>query len=199
MKKIYLVIWILMTALPVYAQQEETLFSGGIDHGGFGGPVVSLSSVGGETALFAGGRGGWILKLSQERSFIIGGGGYGLVTDIKADNFVRNGQQLYLSIGYGGIEFEYVYKSNKLIHFSGQALIGGGGVSYRFKDQEDTFDTDSFFVFEPGVNVILNITHFFRMGGGIGYRFISGSELPGATDSDLSSWAAVLTFKFGKF
>jgi hypothetical protein len=200
MKKIGFLILLIIIVAPAYAQQkEETLFSGHIEHGGFGGPTFKLTSISGETALLAGGRGGWILKLSPEKSIIIGGGGYGLVTDVKATNVFRNNQQLYLSFGYGGLEFEYIYHPLKLMHFGAQALIGGGGVSYRFKNSDNTFETDSFFAFEPGVNAIVNVTKFFRISGGLSYRFISGSNLPGATDSDLSGWAGVLTLKFGKF
>jgi len=200
MKKIGFLILLIIIVVPAYAQQtEETLFSGQIDHGGFGGPVFKLTSISGETALLAGGRGGWILKLSPDKSLVIGGGGYGLVTDVKATNVFRNNQQLYLSLGYGGLEFEYIYRPLKLVHVGAQALIGGGGVSYRYKNNDNTFDTDSFFAFEPGVNAIVNVAKIFRISGGLSYRFISGSNLIGATDSNLSGWSGVLTLKFGKF
>lgn len=202
MKTLLGIILLTIVVNPVYVcaqNNEETLFNGHIEHGGFGGPVFKLSSVNNETALFAGGRGGWILKFSPTRSFVIGGGGYGLVNDIKAPGIFKNDRQLYLSIAYGGLELEYIYHPNKLIHFSAQTLIGGGGVGYRYKDNEDSFNTDSFFIFEPGINAIMNISHFFRIGGGISYRFVNGSHLPDGTNADLKGLSGVFTFKFGKF
>lgn len=188
-----------MAVSTAFAQQDQTLVGNRVTFGGFGGPVVKVSPVSGETGLLVGGRGGWIIKLNPSSSFVIGGGGYGLANDIKAKNIIINGEQQYLSVGYGGLELEYVEGSDKLIHFSIQSLIGAGGAGYRNKNHGETSNTDAFFVWEPGVNVLLNVTHFFRVGAGAGYRLTSGSHLADATDSDLSGVTGILTFKFGKF
>ena len=59
-------------------QQQETLLSGNIESGGFGGFVVRFSEIGGAFAVLAGGRGGWIIN----HTFVLGGGGYGLANDV---------------------------------------------------------------------------------------------------------------------
>lgn len=200
MKRYYVfMLFVTMAAIPAFAQQDQTLVGNHVSFGGFGGPVVKFSSINGSAGLLVGGRGGWIIKLNPSSSFVIGGGGYGLANDIKAQNIIINGEQQYLSVGYGGLELEYVEGSNKLIHFSIQSLIGAGGAGYRNKNHGESSNTDSFFVWEPGVNVLLNVTHFFRVGAGLGYRVTSGSHLAEATDSDLSGVTGILTFKFGKF
>lgn len=189
----------------LFAQEETLIGNGEVSHGGFGGPVVKFTQIKGEPAVLVGGRGGWIIN----HSFVIGGGGYGLVTSIDADNetIVSSfGSKPYINFGYGGFEMEYIINSNQLLHFSVAALIGGGGVSYRndlWDNHEDWDDWDSphdaFFVFEPSANIELNIVSFFRINAGVSYRFISGANLDNLKNSDLAGPAASLTLKFGSF
>ncbi len=70
---------ICLVAFPAFAQ-EETLIKGDVESGGFGGPVVKMTSLNGQDGILVGGRGGWILN----HSFIIGGGGYGLANNVRA-------------------------------------------------------------------------------------------------------------------
>ncbi|MFQ6114725.1 MAG: hypothetical protein ACE5NG_11715, partial [bacterium] len=130
---------------------------------------------------------------------VIGGGGYGLVTNIEA-NKVSFSQAAFLNLGYGGVVLEYIPESNKLIHFSFNTLIGAGGVNYRDRNFNINFaQWDTFFVAEPGVNLILNVTRHFRLGLGASFRFIDGVDLEGLSDSDVSGASASVLFKFGKF
>ena len=177
--------------------QEETLINGPIESGGFGGPVIKIGSLNGEVAMLVGGRGGWIVN----HSFIIGGGGYGLVNNVKAKVPGPYGER-YLNFGYGGLELEYVSEPHRLINFSFQTLIGAGGLSWRDPDVRvgmSNSNDDTFFIVEPGVNATLNVTTYFRISGGISYRYISGVQSPAAGNPDLSGPSGVLTFRFGKF
>ena len=131
MKMLLKVIILLFSIYITSFAQEETLIGNGeITHGGFGGPVIKYTQIKGEPALLIGGRGGWIIN----HSFVIGGGGYGLVSDIEADNFLTFAPLEpipYLNFGYGGLELEYIIQSDKLMHFTVYTLIGAGGISYR--------------------------------------------------------------------
>lgn len=190
MKKIWILV-MLLVATTAWAQ-EETLFSGKLESGGFGGPVVKMTQFIDKSGILVGGRGGWIIN----HAFVIGGGGYGLVNEITASN------DSLLSFGYGGVELEYVHRSNKLLHFTVQTLIGGGSVEYRDKRNKDAQNNDvhdDFFIAEPGVNVILNVSKNFRIGLGGSYRYVTGVSFRGLNNSDLSGPSAVLTFKFGSF
>ncbi|HDQ45760.1 MAG TPA: hypothetical protein ENN17_09735 [bacterium] len=178
--------------------REQTLISGDIQHGGFGGPVVKFGNVLDECGVFVGGRGGWIIN----HQFVLGGGGYGLVNEIAS----RRDADLFYSFGYGGLEIEYIAASDRLVHLTFQALIGAGGVRLyekingtRFDDETNTVETDAIFVAEPGVNVELNVTPFFRIGFGAHYRFVSELDMPGLKAGDLSGLSAAITLKFGKF
>lgn len=195
MKTIVTLILFSLFTLPAFAQDEETLISGEIKSGGFGGPVLKVTSINGESAFLVGGRGGWIVN----HSFIIGGGGYGLVTNVNAKTPSIFGER-YLNFGYGGLELEYVPASNDLIHASFMTLIGGGGIGYRDADFNVRHNsTDAFFVLEPAANMTLNVTRYFRISAGFSYRYISGVETSASTSKDLSGPSGILTFRFGEF
>jgi hypothetical protein len=195
MKALLVVLMIAVLVMPAFSQEEKTLISGKIESGGFGGPVLKASQINGESSLLMGGRGGWIIN----HTLVLGGGGYGLVTDIKAPNTPAD-SGLYLQMGYGGFEIEYVSNSDALVHYSLHSLIGAGGVSFREKDWDESEEMgDTFFIAEPGANLELNVTKFFRIGAGASYRYISGVNYRGVSNSDLSGWSGNLTLKFGKF
>jgi hypothetical protein len=185
--------------------QEQILFNGKFESGGYGGLVTQVCQVNNSTALMVGGRGGWIFN----HAFILGGGGYGLTTNVKADVQSSDGRDLYLNVGYGGLLLEYVFESDRLLHFSMHTLIGGGGVNYTIHkmgdepSQHDYYsepvDQDAFFVAEPGITLTLNVTRFFRLGIGGTYRYVGGVCTEGLTNDDLSGFGANLYFNFGKF
>jgi hypothetical protein len=90
----WITVFICLLAHPVWAQEgeeeetkpeEETLISGGIDSGGFGALVFKFSGVNDQFAGFAGARGGWIIN----HQFVVGGGGYGLTSNICLDDSPR--------------------------------------------------------------------------------------------------------------
>ncbi len=207
MKKLLVVFLILGGVL--FAQEETLLGYRNITHGGFGGPVVKFTKVKGEFATLVGGRGGWIIN----HSFIIGGGGYGLVNNIRGNKvFLEDanadnpfGRTRRILMGYGGLELEYIYKPYKLLHVSLYTMIGGGGVTQRDtdKDYDDDFiddeDTDPFFIFSPEANVTLNVTRFFRISVNAGYRFTNGVDQHDLDDTDFSGFTGGLTFRFGQF
>jgi hypothetical protein len=175
------------------SDKDETLISGKIEYGGFGSPVLKSSQIGDDFSFLVGGRGGWILN----HKFSIGGGGYGMVNRIVAHDI--QGSPV-VQFGYGGIIFEYVLNPRKLIHFSAATLLGAGGVGY-FWEQWHGYDVESvgFFVAEPEINIMLNVTEYFRIGLGGSYRYIKGANIQGLSDGDLSSYAVNLTFKMGVF
>jgi hypothetical protein len=175
--------------------QEETLIGGQIESGGFGGPVVKAGTFNGETGVLVGGRGGWIIN----HCFILGGGGYGLANNVPAKSTGLYGSR-YLNFGYGGLQLEYVVEPSRLINFSLMTLIGGGAVGWRDEMMAPNSNSSvSFFVVEPEINVTLNVTTFFRVGGGASYRYVSNFTSSAAKSSDVNGPSGSLTFRFGKF
>lgn len=198
MEKRSLVILLLLIITPVLFAQEETLLGKGeISNGGFGGPVVKFTSINKHFGVLVGGQGGWIIN----HTFVIGGGGYGLVNNVRAESLFLGEKQL-LNFGYGGAELHYINNSDKLIHYTISLLIGAGGIGYRSPNNWEwdwNTNTRSFFVMEPGVRVMLNVASFFRVGIGGGYRFVSGVDLDDLKDSEISGPSAEIVLKFGKF
>ncbi|MEO0557297.1 MAG: hypothetical protein AAF170_03835 [Bacteroidota bacterium] len=197
---LFLVPAFMLTSGTALAQENEPLINGSVTHGGFGGPVVKVSSINGDLGLFVGGRGGWILNFKPNHAFVIGGGGYTLVSDVEINDAMASGGPVDLDLSYGGLEVEYVNRTREVVHFSAQVLIGQG-VAESSKEIRNGGDQDEggFVVVEPGVNALLKVTDYFRIGVGGSYRLISGTDLDGLSDSELSGASAVLTLKFGSF
>jgi hypothetical protein len=191
-----LTLWVLLSGMLVGAAvaEQKTLIGdlGEVEHGGFGGPVVRLTSINGEFGVLTGGRGGWIVN----HRFVLGGGGYGLASTIKAAEVgaPTAGGTDKLEMGYGGPIVEYIIASDRLLHLSVEALVGGGGLT-----TTEGGSSDEFFVAEAGINAMVNVTEFFRMGAGGSYRYIAGADFYDLNSSDLSGGSIVLTFKFGSF
>lgn len=202
MKKAITLLIFLLIAMPVLAQ-EQTLISRHIESGGFGGPVVKFTQIKDQFGLLVGGRGGWIIN----HTLVLGGGGYGLFNKIPTVPSVQgDADSLYLNMGYGGFELGFVFNSNKLIHMAFQTLIGAGGVSHTnwtagwvWNDEDKGYESDSFFIMEPSVDIVLNVTSFFRIAAGFSYRYISGVDLSDISDSDLSGFSGQIILKFGSF
>jgi len=188
---------------PTQAQRDETLLGrrGASAVGGFGGPVVKISRLAGADAVFSGGRGGVILN----RWLAIGGGGYAVTSEtIRTDFRFEDGSRPALQLAYGGIEFEYITRTQDLVHATVSVLLGGGAASYRSTVTAggtvatQVLESDVF-VAEPAANLEVNVTGWFRTGIGVGYRYVNGSDLPGTTDGALSGAVGTIMFKFGRF
>ncbi len=194
MKNIILALLIICTYK--ISAQEQTLLSGTITHGGYGGPEVKFTQIGDNFGVLVGGKGAWIIN----HTFAIGGGGYGL-----ANNIETNGPTYYtrpvLNFGYGGVILEYIQNSDQLVHYNISALIGGGGVNYRERNGGEMGDhfSETFFIVEPGANAEFNIAKFFRINLGVSYRILSNVEFDKFDQNDLGGVSGNVTFKFGNF
>ena len=176
------------------AEPEETLMSGEVTHGGYGGPRVAYGRVAGKDAVFVGGEGGWIVN----HQFIIGGGGYGLATQQAAPGEFAATDDL--SFGYGGFMLGYTLFSDKLFHGTLTALVGAGGIgSHRRGSGDASSLQDAIFVLEPAATFELNVARFFRTGLAVSYRWVRGVESAGIGNADLSGVMGSLVLKFGKF
>jgi len=186
MKKYLLMFIVLILIIPIAAfAEEKTLIGDGIDHGGYGAPVIKFMSLGGNFGVLVGGRGGWIIN----HTFVIGGGGYGLASDIKID-----GNDLQMD--YGGFELEYIWRSDSVLHFTIHMGIGGGKVEMI----DPVYNSDKFFYIEPTFNGEVNLLKFFRINAGIGYFWVDNIQgMPGLSSSDVRGITGTIVFKIGWF
>lgn len=217
MKKLSIIsVFLIFFVISINAMaRERTLIRGRIESGGFGGPILKVTELNNEAGLLIGGRGGWIIN----HTLVLGGGGYGLVTNIEApvEFWYRESRSrryhpyetLYLNFGYGGGILEFIIASDQVIHLAANTLVGAGGISYGYRDWDyyyydeydfyDDFYNDAFFVVEPGVDLMLNVTRNFRIGFGLSYRYLYDVEIKGLNNEVLTGPSANLTFKFGSF
>ncbi|MEZ5084408.1 MAG: hypothetical protein R2750_13325 [Bacteroidales bacterium] len=224
MKRLVLIVFILSGGL-LFGQEESTEFRTifgnnlNIESGGYGAPEFKFGKVNDQFALLLGGKGGWVIN----HRFTIGGGGYGMTTnntfnyiedlqDIDGNPVPDSSRRLDLGMGYGGIFFEYVLNPKKAFHLTFPLFIGAGGAQLGVKSELDPsvpnyqdyttyeyVESSGFFVLEPGMNIELNMSKFFRLNVGASYRYISATDLQRLSGSDLSGFSFNLGLKFGKF
>lgn len=216
MKKYFCVIFLILLLGECFAQQDssttqvETLLSGKIESGGYGGPLIKVGQIMDETGFFVGGQGGWIIN----HQFVLGGKGYVLVNPAEIEGL----QNIHVGFACGGVLIKYISNSDKLVHVTFESMIGLGGVYNDVTDYSRDHDPidytgDAGFVLEPGINIELNVTDYFRISTGVAYLFVNGIEYdPGApyqdvigtdyshiSDSDLRGISVQLTLEFGVF
>ncbi|TAE31703.1 MAG: hypothetical protein EAZ92_02360 [Candidatus Kapaibacterium sp.] len=173
--------------------EAEALFQGPLRSSGYGALGFKFTPLQGNFGTMLGGYGGWFIN----KTLLIGGGGYGLTSQLASNQAGKN-----ISFGYGGIVLEYVGFSDKVFHYAVQGFVGWGGAGFYQPGRNFNFnraETTGLMVFEPSVLAELNVSSFLRLSAGAGYRIVTGSQLEGLTNADLSSYSISLNIKFGSF
>lgn len=176
-----------------YRNDDEisTLLGGDVSYGGFGGFMMDYSTIGNEFVFSNGGGGGVLLN----RKFFIGGFGLSSVNNISTTiaDYDR------LEMEYGGMWLGYYFFPEKAVHIGLDAKVGWGSITYRENGFFSSRISDGVYVVNPGVNVGLNVTKWFKMNVGGGYRLVSGTA-PGYLGSNKLSQPNVnLSLTFGWF
>jgi hypothetical protein len=157
---------------------------------------MKLTSLASTAALLGGVQGGWIIG----HRLVVGGAGYGLVSDVVSPDILQpsNGDRAHVSFGYGGLRLGAIVAPRSVAHATFGVLLGGGGLG----SQTNTglaHRSDSFFVVEPEVALEANLARHVRLDLGFTYRFVGGTELAGLSGTTLSGPAGSLAVKFGEF
>lgn len=207
MKKLTLFLF-LVANVQLYAQSSTEKrhhpFQGKIHSSGYGALSTQYSKFNGEDAIFTGAYGGWMIN----HKFMIGLGGYGLVT--SHDGYAMNGETNTankLKMGYGGLMLEYTFFEKKRIHVTTNLLVGAGAVVNASRSGSpdingDTWHSDEesgFRVIQPSINIETDVTPWLRVAVGGGYRYITSVDMSGITDGKMSAPTANLSLKFGVF
>jgi len=211
MKKLLAFMMILTCGAATFAQNEDekrsgemkTLFSNGNSLGGYGAITIRYAEIDRRDAFIFGARGGVVMG----HMFSLGVAGSGFFNDVQYNS--TTGTHISLAGGYGGFYFEPSVMPQWPVHISFPTLIGAGGVGVmtgqdnnwndRFKSQA----SDAFMVIEPGIELELSITRFFRFCLGGYYRYTTNIEIEDPefdVDRDiLRGFSGGVTFKFGRF
>lgn len=187
-------------------EEVKSLLSKKNDLNAFGAADLKVGDLNGERGLLVGAYGGFIIN----RRYLFGVAGYGLVTNVEFEGIVpgqTEPKKLNLHGGYGGVIIGGTIAPKELIHISFPIVLGAGSLEVVDKDffinnpadSEFTVENTVFFVAEPGIEVEFNITKYFRLGAGVTYRYVSGTELENVKDDDISGTTALISFRFGRF
>ena len=188
--------------------EYQTILGSDIDNGFYGALSFGYTKIGNYDAYTGGFKGAWILN----HSLGLGFAGNGFISEAMPSVFNPN-RDAFITGGYGGLLIEPIFFANNKVHFTIPMVIGGGGLVYireGFDYDDEYFGEiyDSYFVFEPGIEIELNVVEFFRIAFGISYRMTSNIDL--STDinfdrhqildkNDMNKIVAKMIFKFGKF
>ncbi|GHE54497.1 STN domain-containing protein [Roseivirga thermotolerans] len=139
--------------------------------------------------------------------FGMGVAGHGFQTVRQPD--AQLGGNYMFTGGYGGLVFEYALFPHKPIHINIPLTIGAGGYEYSSRTTNPVANVESaeaFFVFEPGLELEINVTSFMRINIGASYRDVSGAGLfystnqqPIASATTLEGMNYGIALKFGWF
>jgi len=163
-----------------YKNKEiKTLLGRDRSHGGgYGVFTGGYSVIDDKHAVLFGGRFGWLAGHSMG----VGFGATGFINEYHYESSLD--RNVYLAGGYGGLYIEPILFPRSPVHVSFPVLLGAGGVSYVSDDASYNNniieDSEAFLLIEPGAEVELNLTRFFRLAIGATYR------LPTAFDVGLS-------------
>ncbi|MCK5906149.1 MAG: hypothetical protein KAG37_01080, partial [Flavobacteriales bacterium] len=152
----------------------KTILGDDIEHGGYGAFSVGYTKVGEYNAFSGGGRGAWLIN----HSIGVGIAGSGFITE-QAPSVFNNDNNSFITGGYGGFLIEPIFYANNPVHFSVPVVIGGGAVTYVYETFNNDYSADiydTFFAFEPGIELEVNMTSFFRLALGLSYRFTSSID-----------------------
>jgi len=183
--------------------EMKTLMGDNNALGGYGAISFQYAQIDDRDAFVFGARGGVLLG----HVVTLGLGGKGFFNDGRYDS--NTGLDLSLAGGYGGFFFEPILMPGLPVHVSFPVLFGAGGVgvmSTHDNNWGDNFKSEAseaFMVIEPGIEVELHITRFFRFCIAGYYRYTSSVEIQDPdynVPSDiLRGFSGGVTFKFGRF
>lgn len=186
MKKIvslFFILSLITGMMQLYAQQEEettqSILSDKTVLSGFGSPFVEFSSVNNQFAVCVGGGG----ALMIDHTFFIGGYFEGITTNHYMPDLKElvNIEEPRISFEHGGIWMGYVYKPKKAIHGGLSMKLGWGeidleGDGYNYNPDLDYDFRDRIFTVQPQVEVEFNLTKWFKINVGAGYRIVTGID-----------------------
>jgi len=183
-------------------KEYQTLFGDNRPGGFYGAFNMGYSVIDDDQSIIFGGRFVWIVNHSVGFGF----GGNGFINEYHYEPALE--REVFLTGGYGGLYIEPILMPKFPVHLSFPCLFGAGGISYISKEAEYYHniieDSEAFLIAEPGAELELNLTRYFRFAIGATYRFTTefevGTNSPPTVNAEaLKGFSYMITFKFGRF
>lgn len=201
MKKIQFTIAILIAFSTAYMQGQETddyiQFDDrkNVVHGVYLGLNFHYGELDGQSTYFGGAK----IAYVANQKFEVGFSGVGFFSDQNANGPIDEHD---IVGGYGGLHLEPIFFGDSQFSLSLPMLIGAGGVAHYFDRFEYVHyeDWDPFFVFEPGVSILYNISSHLQFEMGVKYRLTSDLDdlFPGSLEN-LNGLSGGIGLKIGVF
>lgn len=210
MKKTISAILILITFNTVFSQTDnnkdyiEFDDRKNIVHGVYMGLTYHYGQINNEDAHFTTFKVAYVANRKLEAGIAFGG----FFSEQPPELDVFTEKELALAGAYVGLHLEPILFSNRFINVSFPILIGEGlitvfdeKVNGEYEDEFDFEDDDfsAFFMFEPGVNILYNVSRYVQIETGIRYRFTGKYDLPPFGRDNINGFSAGAGIKLGIF
>lgn len=154
---------------------------------GFGNTNTEFSSIDGDFGVMTGASGAFLFNYK----YFLGFYGMDLATDHYRESIYPDSHtpsnplpvkysDLQLAFEHSGFWFGYIHNPYKLVHWGANMKVGWGRIGlydkdFRFDDQDRLF-VDHVFCISPEIDLEVNVTRWFKMNLGVGYRYVTGFE-----------------------
>jgi len=172
-----------------------------IVHGVYLGWTAHYGEIDNENAYFFGLKAAYVANQQYEIGLI------GVAFYSEQDDFGLDSNEIDLHGGYGGLHFEPILFKHSKFSLSFPLLVGGGAMGRKKEDFQNTThnqdrgpnDWESFFISEPGMNILYNISRYVQLELGARYRFSSKVKLSNNSPNRISGFSFGLGMKVGVF
>lgn len=170
----------------------------------FLGPEFKFSRMIEGYQLYTGFKGGILFN----DKIVLGLAAGGFVTETVFTYHENQNDEMDLNtiMGYGGFNIDYIIRTRSPVQVSFPMLIGAAVVALFVPDytgglipNDKLVEGGVFIIYEPGINLEVNFTHFLRMGLGVGYRFAFRGDMDRLSPDNLSDLTFNWNIKFGSF
>ncbi|NTW25313.1 MAG: hypothetical protein HGA37_11465 [Lentimicrobium sp.] len=149
-----------------------------------GGNGVNITKINNQLSVMTGGRG----SATFNNRYTIGGGGWGMIKGVEVESDTR-GIYNFVKMGYGGIDFGYIFLNGKKFILGTKLLIAGGAVFKETVPESKGNGFKMFPVLEPAIYCQIPLSKLFRVEMGASYRYIRGTNLSYISDSNLGGFS----------
>ena len=186
--RIYLALLLGALSFSASAIERETIVGlTDVEHGGFGGPTLKLTSLDGELNVINGAKGAWLI----DHGLYLGASFSGTADSISNTQY---------GMGYGGPIIGYIGMPNRLLHYTVELAASIGDLVEDNSTGNDlSIDNDMIQVIEPSLFLSFNLVTFATVNVGVSYRYVMGSGTPEMKNDKLRGVSAELNIMFGKF
>jgi len=171
---------------------RETLFQGGYELAGYGGPEIMLTELKNQDAMIVGGKGSGLWG-NDLYAFSIGVAGYAtpgrLVLD-PTENF---------QLAYGGMTLGFSRNPGNLLHWTTDAFLGAGQVWITDNSTSLKVAEGNILILELSAGADINLTNQLQLGISSSWRIVSNPQVRDLTGKSLSGLGLKLSIEFGRF